>query len=109
MTVDSTIYDFKQIHVHTSSEHLIDGMTFPNEMHIVNIAQSLDGSKTPEYRVVRVLFKMGRKNKFISGFLDLIPNEEHPKRSIEPGFVKLSDLFSQSDPFTENVGIALRS
>ncbi len=109
VTVNGTVYDFKQIHFHTPSEHLIDGMTFPMEMHIVNIAQSLDSSKANEYLVVGVLFKMGRKNKFISEFLDLIPNGEHSKRSIKPGIVKLSDLFAQSDPFTQNVGQALGS
>ena len=29
-------YDFKQMHFHTPSEHLVDGMTFPMEMHIVS-------------------------------------------------------------------------
>jgi len=94
VTVDGTVYDFKQIHFHTPSEHLIDGMTFPMEMHIVNIAQPIDDTKTPEYLVVGVLFKMGKENKFLTEFLELIPQEKHSKKTIKPGIVKLSDLFS---------------
>src|SRR6187431_2974849 len=33
ITYDDTVFTFKQCHFHTPSEHLIDGITFPMEMH----------------------------------------------------------------------------
>ncbi len=84
-------FHFKQMHFHTPSEHQLDGMTFPMEMHIVNAAE--DGKNgEAEYLVVSILFKMGEENKFISDFHDLIPEEEHSVHNIQTDRVRLSDL-----------------
>jgi carbonic anhydrase len=90
---DDTTFSFKQCHFHTPSEHLIDGMTFPMEMHIVNIMPNEDKSATPQYLVVGVLFKEGKENKFIADFLNAIPKEEHTSGDLKAGTVKLADLF----------------
>lgn len=82
---------FKQMHFHTPSEHQLDGMTYPMEMHIVNTAADEGNGKT-EYLVVSLLFKMGEENKFISDFRDLIPDEEQSVHNIQTGRVRLSDL-----------------
>ena len=37
VTMDGKEYKFAQIHFHTPAEHLIDGITYPLEMHVVNI------------------------------------------------------------------------
>jgi carbonic anhydrase len=92
ITQNDTIYNFKQCHFHTPSEHQIDGMTFPMEMHIVNIMPNKDKKATPQYLVVGVLFKEGKENKFIADFINAIPDEEGSK-DIKTGNVKLSDLF----------------
>ncbi len=84
-------FHFKQMHFHTPSEHQLDGMTYPMEMHIVNAAEDEENGKT-EYLVVSILFKMGEENKFISDFHDLIPEEEHSVHNIQSGRVRLSDL-----------------
>jgi len=90
---DDTTFAFKQCHFHTPSEHLIDGMTFPMEMHIVNIMPNDDKNATPQYLVVGVLFKEGKENKFIADFLDAIPKEENTSDELKAGSVKLADLF----------------
>ncbi len=87
------VYFSKQFHFHTPSEHLIDGMTFPLEMHIVNILDDSAYIKHPRYLVVAFLFKMGRENKFIKEFLNEIPADEG-KDSLAPGSVNFDDLFS---------------
>jgi carbonic anhydrase len=92
ITIDQKTYEFKQIHFHTPAEHLIDGITYPMEMHIVN---QLSGDK-PEYAVIAFHFKMGEENKFIDEFLNLIPKEEHRSKEIETGIVKLRDLFGEN-------------
>ncbi|MBL7850930.1 MAG: carbonic anhydrase family protein, partial [Cyclobacteriaceae bacterium] len=90
---DDTTFAFKQCHFHTPSEHLVDGMTFPMEMHIVNIMPNDDKAATPQYLVIGVLFKEGKENPFINDFLAAIPKEEHAATSVKAGTVKLSDLF----------------
>ncbi len=85
------IFYFKQMHFHTPSEHQLDGMTFPMEMHIVNAAEDGETGVT-EYLVISILFKMGEENKFISDFNDLIPEEKHSVHNIQTGRVRLSDL-----------------
>ena len=73
ITIDQKTYEFKQLHFHTPAEHLIDGITYPMEMHMVN---TLRGG-TAEYMVVAFHFKMGKENKFINEFLNLIPEDEN--------------------------------
>ncbi|GAW85661.1 carbonic anhydrase [Bathymodiolus platifrons methanotrophic gill symbiont] len=91
---DGREYELKQMHFHTPSEHLIDGMTFPMELHIVNQVPPLNESDTPHYLVIAALFKMGKENKFISEFLNKIPKQENTKAELQTGEVKLSDIFS---------------
>jgi carbonic anhydrase len=85
-------YSCKQVHFHTPSEHMIDGITYPMEMHIVNVLIDSNAQKSPQYFVIGFLFKMGRENKFIQEFLNAIPQEEK-KDSLKPGFVNFEDLF----------------
>jgi len=94
ITQDGMTYEFKQLHFHTPSEHLIDGMTYPMEMHIVNESLQDDGSK--EYLVIAILFKMGEENLFIDEFIDAIPLKPHTERILEPGVVRLHDLLHGS-------------
>jgi carbonic anhydrase len=90
-TASGKTYYSKQFHFHTPSEHLIDGMTFPMEMHIVNILKDSANEKTPRYLVIAVLFKMGHENKFLTEFLNAIPAGEE-KDSLAPGTVNFEDL-----------------
>jgi carbonic anhydrase len=92
ITIDQKIYEFKQLHFHTPAEHLIDGITYPMEMHIVN---QLQGDKT-EYAVFAFHFKMGKENKFIDEFLSLIPKDENQSKEVATGIVKLRDLFGEN-------------
>ena len=81
----------KQFHFHTPSEHMIDGMTFPLEMHIVNILKDTGTQHAPQYLVIALLFRMGKENKFIREFLSAIPKEEG-KDTLPSGSVKFEDL-----------------
>jgi carbonic anhydrase len=93
ITQDDTTFAFKQCHFHTPSEHLIDGITYPMEMHIVNLMPNADKNATPQYLVIGVLFKEGKENKFIADFLKAIPKEEHETAPLKTKTVKLADLF----------------
>ena len=90
-------YEFKQMHFHTPSEHLIDGITYPMEMHIVTIIPAKDKDDTPRYLVIGILFKEGKANKFIDEFLTLIPKTEDSLTPLKEGTVKFPDLFASYD------------
>ncbi len=92
---DDTTFAFKQCHFHTPSEHLIDGMTFPMEMHIVTLMPNEDKNATPQYLVIGILFKEGKENKFLADFLNAIPKEEGGTADLKAGTVKLADLFGE--------------
>lgn len=92
ITYDDTVFTFKQCHFHTPSEHLIDGITYPMEMHIVNVLSTAPKDK-PQYLVIGVLFKEGKENAFIKDFLSLIPKETDTNVKVKTGTIKLSDLF----------------
>jgi carbonic anhydrase len=90
---DSQTYLAKQFHFHTPSEHLVDGVTYPMELHLVNVTNDSNMKTKPQYMVVGILFKMGKENKFIDEFFSAIPKEEHQKQAIQSGKVVLEDLF----------------
>lgn len=93
--VNGKHYECKQLHFHTPSEHLVDGMTFPMEMHVVNVLRDSADMSKPSYLVLAVHFKMGAENKFIKEFLDKIPNEEGKKNTLKSGEVNFDDMLTQ--------------
>jgi carbonic anhydrase len=90
---DDTVFEFKQCHFHTPSEHLIDGNNFPLEMHIVNVMQNTTGDSIPQYLVIGILFKEGKENKFLNDFLNAIPTQAHTTATLPAGKVSFTDLF----------------
>ena len=71
---DGRVYEFQQFHFHTPAEHLIDGITYPMEVHLVH-TQKGDTSNIAHYFVLAVLFKMGDQDENIQEFIDLVPDE----------------------------------
>ena len=93
--VNGKNYASRQFNFHTPSEHLVDGITFPMEMHIVNTLNDSANVNKSSYLVLAVLFKIGAENKFIKEFLNKIPNKEGEENTLQTGDVRLDDLFSQ--------------
>lgn len=93
ISIDGKVFEFIQLHFHTPSEHLIDGMTYPMEMHVVNMQKGLNEDEAPEYLVIAYLFKMGEEQPFIKEFIDLIPEEEGSEK-----IVNLNVLIENSTP-----------
>ena len=90
-------YELKQMHFHTPSEHLVDGITFPMEMHIVAKNSPVNKNAIPKYLVIGILFKEGLNNKFLDEFLNKIPKNEHTLTNLEVGTVRLDDLLYRND------------
>lgn len=94
ITVDNEVFQFKQLHFHTPSEHLLDGVRYPMEMHLVNTLQDQKEGETPQFLVISILFKMGKESRFIDEFINTIPEAKDTKE-IETGTILIKDLISE--------------
>ncbi len=99
VTVDDKTFEFKQIHFHTPAEHLVDGITYPMEMHVVNTLANQAENETTEYLVFSFLFKMGKANQFIDEFIQLIPEYIDEKKKVSTGTVSLRNLVTDSSNY----------
>ena len=96
ITKDGNTYEFKQIHFHTPSEHHIDGIQYPMEMHVVNTIVDSVNSNAEQYLVLGILFRMGEECLFINEFINEIPDSENASQNIETGTVQLTDLIGEA-------------
>ncbi|MFW2389212.1 MAG: carbonic anhydrase family protein [Polyangiales bacterium] len=76
ITFDGAEYQLKQLHFHTPSEHQIDGVTYPMELHVVYMIEPGTEVDPPRYLVISYLYKMGEEDRFIASFLDRVPSKE---------------------------------
>jgi len=72
---DGKVYELLQLHFHTPAEHLIDGITYPMEMHLVHRGPALGAFDPPVYLVISLLVQMGAANRFFGEFLNVVPTE----------------------------------
>ncbi len=91
---DGRIYELVQFHFHTPSEHMLDGLTYPMEIHLVH-----KGLEDPErLLVVGALFKEGEPNPIVEEILPYVP--EHPGERIDASNeMDLSQLFEKDDGY----------
>lgn len=92
---EGKLYDFKQFHFHTPSEHLIDGITYPMELHMVHTLKQ-EGSQTPVYLVVGLLFKEGKANPFLDQFLNAIPDSTGATNHSASEYININELLAQA-------------
>jgi len=95
ITVDGSTFEFKQIHFHTPSEHLIDGITYPMEMHVVNTLLDQHPEGHPGYLVLAFLIKMGQESEFLNRFISEIPEDENHSSTIDLNMVKQTEFFQK--------------
>ncbi len=68
---DKKKYALQQLHMHTPSEHTINGKRYPLELHFVH------SNKAGELAVFGVLFKEGKFNRELQYILDAAENKYH--------------------------------
>lgn len=89
---DGQVYELQQFHFHTPSEHLVDGITYPMEMHMVH---TLRGN--PEkYLVIGVLFREGRENGTLNAVLSAVPEHAGETRDVPGAIISASDILDFS-------------
>ena len=84
---DGQVYEFMQLHFHTPAEHLIDGITYPMEMHLVHSRPGPAADDPPDYLVVALLFRMGASNRFLEEFLDVVPRVQGQSAELDGVFL----------------------
>ncbi len=75
LTLDGVVYELKQFHFHTASEHRVAGRGFDMELHLVHAAA--DGSNA----VIGVFLKRGRSSGALAPIFEALPddlNVHHP-------------------------------
>jgi carbonic anhydrase len=86
---DGRHYEPVQLHFHTPSEHQIDGVRYPMEMHMVSMQPPPSEDAPPQYLVLAALFKMGAPNPFIEAFLAQVPEEAGEEVKTDPVYVSM--------------------
>lgn len=84
ITLDGTRFELRQFHLHTPSEHTIDGEPAAMELHLVH--QSAEG----RLAVLGVLLELGRENAALAGFFDAIPSAAAATSSVAPRPVEIN-------------------
>lgn len=70
LTFNNKVYELKQFHMHTPSEHTVNGKHFPLELHFVNKA------KDDTYAVISLLVSEGKESPLLAKYLQNFPKEE---------------------------------
>lgn len=76
ISVDGKRYELVQFHVHTPSEHTLNGKSFPMEIHFVHISN--DGALA----VVGVFLETGAANSQLSAIVNAIPKTQTPQTTV---------------------------
>ena len=101
-------YHLAQVHFHEPSEHTINGVRYPLEIHLVHTG------KNNEYMVMSVLAEEGEKSQLFEFFESFLPLKENATKEIHQSldlatlFPKNNDFYSYggsltTPPCTENV------
>ncbi len=91
---DGNSYDLVQFHFHTPSEHLLDGVTYPMEMHLVHAQHD-----HPEHLLVLgVLFKEGNASKLLEKLIVDVPAHvgEHADKDVK---LDASSVFKKGEGY----------
>ncbi len=86
------IYHLTQIHFHEPSEHTINGIRYPLEIHLVHTG------KNKKYTVMSVLAKEGEESQLFEFLESFLPLKENETKEIHKS-LDLSTLFPKNNNF----------
>lgn len=89
LKVGETVYELKQFHFHAPSEHLVDGESFPMEVHFVHQA------KNGALAVIGVLFQEEKENQALARLWRQMPLQPGDKSGLASQ-VKAEELLPDS-------------
>ncbi|MEO6039752.1 MAG: carbonic anhydrase family protein [Saprospiraceae bacterium] len=68
ITVNGETYSLLQFHFHTPSEHTVNGVSYPMEVHLVH-----KNASTGKLAVIGILFEEGAENELLKKFITHLP------------------------------------
>lgn len=86
LTVGADVWELKQFHFHARSEHTVDGVAAPLEMHLVH--QHATGGRA----VVGLFILEGAANAALAAVFDHLPAEEGEPEEVEGVEVNAADV-----------------
>ncbi len=87
LTFEGVVYELKEFHFHTLSEHVIFGKRGVMELHAV-----FRNAETGNLAVIGQLYELGKENKFLASFDQMLPRKKGDHTSamteinVEDGF-----------------------
>lgn len=76
---DDKKFELKQFHLHTPSENLIKGVSYPMEAHFVHVSDDAD----KEITVLAVMFEYGDTNPFLAELIRQLPTKVGEIKKLE--------------------------
>jgi len=76
LQLDGTEFELKQYHFHAPSENLVNGQSYPLEVHLVH------ADKDGNLAVIGVMFKQGAENKALKALWPQLPKEANSKNAL---------------------------
>ncbi len=87
LTLNGEQFDLLQFHTHTSSEHTVNGASYPMEVHFVH-----KNAATGKLAVIGVFVKEGAENAFLKSFTGHLPATEDATYDDAGTTFKISDF-----------------
>jgi carbonic anhydrase len=98
INVAETRYEFQQLHFHSPSEHSLEGVSFPAELHFVH--ESRDGWLS----VLAVFAQEGRRNAVLNSILRRVPRRAGQQIRRDSKFLDLNSLLPKHGTFIHYAG-----
>ena len=93
LTLDGIVYELKQFHFHTPSEHRVNGRGYDMELHLVHAAA--DGTLA----VIGIFLKRGPTSKALAPVLASLPNELNVHEELQQPFNPAAFLPESKDHY----------
>lgn len=97
LRIGDELYELRQFHFHSPSEHTIDGRAYPMVAHLVH------KSENGKIAVVGVFMKMGKKNDFLQALWENLPVDKREK-TIDSVSLNAVDLLPSDHSYYHYVG-----
>ena len=91
LTLDNEPYELLQFHFHHPSEHKVDGVALPMELHLVH------KNKKGDLAVVGVFLKQGQQNKIIEQIWQSLPIKENREQMVSNVNINAADLLPENE------------
>ena len=93
LSMNGTTYELQQFHFHHTSEHTVNGKSYPLEAHLVLKSEGSDHNDA----VMGVLIEAGSENAMLNQFWNQLPRSG--QKAVEPVQVNVGDLLPKKTAY----------